>query len=60
MTQKNLRQARDEDDLESFIKEHEEDAPGDLDKVDDVIRRVAPKEEGRKPKPAPKGKKTES
>ncbi|MEO0818493.1 MAG: hypothetical protein AAFX86_14465, partial [Pseudomonadota bacterium] len=30
----NLRKALNDDDLESFIAEHEDDAPGDMDKVD--------------------------
>ena len=41
MPKKTLREALKNNDLESFIKEHEEDAPGDLDKVDEVIRRTA-------------------
>lgn len=36
---KTLRDALEEGDLESFIKEHESDPDGDLDKVDEVIRR---------------------
>lgn len=39
MKKKTLRDALKEDDLESFIKEHEDDNPGDLDKVEEVIRR---------------------
>ncbi len=34
-----LREARNARDLEAFIKEHEKDAPGDLDKIDEVTRR---------------------
>lgn len=37
--QKTLKDAIKEDDLESFIKEHEDDDPGDLDKVEEVIRK---------------------
>lgn len=36
---KTLREAREADDLELFIKEHEQDNPGDLDKLEEVIRR---------------------
>ena len=35
---KSLKDARNEGDLESFIKEHEKDAPGDLDKLEKTIR----------------------
>lgn len=35
---KTLREALEENDLESFIKEHEEDEPGDLDKVERALR----------------------
>ncbi len=45
MPKKTLKDAIKEDDLESFIKEHEEDEPGDLDKVDEVIRRTAQESE---------------
>jgi len=38
---KSLKTARNEGDLEGFIKEHEKDAPGDLDKVEGVIKRSA-------------------
>lgn len=38
--QKTLRDALTEGDLESFIKEHEDDPEGDLDKVEEVIRRT--------------------
>lgn len=34
-----LKQALRDNDLESFIKEHEDDDPGDLDKVEAVIKR---------------------
>ena len=34
-----LKQARKEKNLEKFIREHEKDAPGDLDKLDNAIRR---------------------
>lgn len=36
---KTLKQARDEGDLESFIKEHENDPEGDLDKLEKAIKR---------------------
>lgn len=35
---KSLKDARNEGDLESFIKEHEKDEPGDLDKLEKAIR----------------------
>ncbi len=35
---KSLKDARNEGDLESFIKEHEKDALGDLDKLEKTIR----------------------
>jgi hypothetical protein len=36
---KTLEHARKQGDLEPFIAEHEADAPGDLDKVDDFLKR---------------------
>ena len=39
---KSLKDARNEGDLESFIKEHEKDAPGDLDKLEKTIRQPSP------------------
>lgn len=36
-----LKKARKEGKLEKFIKEHEDDPKGDLDKLDAVIRRPA-------------------
>jgi len=38
---KNLKKAIEDGDLESFIKEHEADNPGDLDKVDKLIRQAS-------------------
>lgn len=38
---KSLKDARNEGDLESFIKEHEKDERGDLDKLEKVIRQPA-------------------
>lgn len=38
---KNLRAALEANDLESFIKEHENDPLGDIDKVEAVIQRSA-------------------
>lgn len=35
----NLKQARQNSDLESFVKEHEADPKGDIDKLDAVIKR---------------------
>ncbi len=35
----NLKQTRENGDLEPFIKEHETDPEGDLDKLDAVIKR---------------------
>lgn len=34
-----LREARKKGKLEKFIKEHEKDAPGDLDKLDAALKR---------------------
>ena len=48
---KTLRDARKKGDLESFIREHEADEPGDLDKVNEVIRRTA-QESGSEARPA--------
>lgn len=36
-----LREARKKGMLEQFIREHEKDTPGDLDKLDAVIKRPA-------------------
>ena len=38
---KSLKDARKDKDLEGFIKEHEKDAPGDLDKLQGAIKRPA-------------------
>ena len=46
---KNLRSAIQDNDLESFIKEHEADDHGDLDKVDEVIRRTIQESESEAP-----------
>ena len=35
----NLKSARKKNEIEDFIKEHEADPDGDLDKLDDVIKR---------------------
>jgi hypothetical protein len=35
-----LREARQKGTLDQFIREHEKDAPGDLDKLDDAIKRL--------------------
>ncbi len=47
----NLKKAREKDDLESFIKEHEADPVGDLDKLDKVIK-SSTQESGSKARPA--------
>ena len=39
MNAKNLRDARQKGKIDDFIKEHEADADGDLDKLDEVIKR---------------------
>lgn len=36
---KSLKDARKDGDIEGFIKEHEKDAPGDLDKLENAIKR---------------------
>jgi hypothetical protein len=38
MTKITLSKALKDNDLESFIKEHEQDSQGDLDKIDAIIR----------------------
>ena len=45
-----LKSARRKGNLEQFIREHEKDAPGDADKLDQAIRRPA----SQKSKEAPK------
>ena len=35
----NLKKARESGDMERFIREHEKDAPGNMDKLDATIRR---------------------
>jgi len=45
-----LKKARKSGDLETFIKEHENDAPGDVDRLDAALKRSA----SRKSKEAPK------
>lgn len=37
----NLKQAREKNELEQFIKEHENDPDGDQDKLDEAIRRLS-------------------
>jgi len=39
----NLKQARENGELEQFIKEHEKDAPGDGEGLSDAIDRLAVK-----------------
>lgn len=34
-----LREAREKGQLEKFIREHEKDTPGDLDKLDEALKR---------------------
>lgn len=46
-----LRDARKSESLEDFIKEHETDPDGDLDKLDDVIKRPT-QESGKATRPA--------
>lgn len=45
MANKSLKDARKEGDLEGFIKEHEKDKPGDLEKLEKAIRRPAQAQE---------------
>jgi hypothetical protein len=49
MPKKTLKRAIEEGDLESFIKEHEADDHGDLDKVGEVIRRTIQESESEAP-----------
>ena len=53
---KSLKDARNEGDLESFIKEHEKDEPGDLDKLEKAIRHSdrVPESVSKAPKTSPK------
>lgn len=53
---KSLKDARKEGDIESFIKEHEKDARGDLEKLEKVIRQPtqAPESASKAPKTSPK------
>lgn len=50
----NLKDARKKKKLEEFIKEHESDPEGDLDKLDEIIKSKVGKDG---PKPAPTGSK---
>ena len=43
MSRTNLKKAREKGKIEDFIKEHEADPKGDLDKLDEVIKREPPK-----------------
>lgn len=36
---KNLKEAREKGKLEDFIKEHEADPPGDLDRMNELMKR---------------------
>lgn len=38
---KSLKKAREKDELESFIKEHEKDAPADKDRLEKTIDRLS-------------------
>jgi len=51
---KTLSKALMSNDLESFIKEHETDASGDLDKVEAVIQRTIQESESSAPKTSSK------
>lgn len=51
-----LREARKKGDLEKFIKEHEGDPEGDLDKLDEALKRPA----SGKPKVTPAASKPEN
>ncbi len=53
MPKKSLKDAINEGDLETFIKEHEQDPDGDLDKVDEVIRRSAQESGSEAPQSSP-------
>jgi len=44
-----LKEAREKNKLDDFIKEHEKDAPGDADKLDKTLCEIA-KGEKKKPK----------
>ncbi len=51
----NLKQAREQDKLAEFIKEHEKDAPGDLDKLEATLRRPASQKSKEVPKASSPG-----
>lgn len=52
----NLKKARKSGDLESFIKEHENDAPGDADRLDAALKRPASRKSKEAPKASSAGK----
>lgn len=47
----NLKNARETGEIDDFIKEHEADPEGDLDKLDEVIKRPV-QESGKATRPA--------
>lgn len=50
-----LREARKKGKLEQFIREHEKDAPGDLDKLDAVIKRPSREKSSEVPEASSEG-----
>ena len=44
-----LREARKKGKMEQFVKEHEQDAPGDLDKLDAALKRPASEKSSKPP-----------
>jgi hypothetical protein len=50
-----LRKALKEGKLEEFIREHEKDAPGDLEKLDKAIKRPASDKSKATPKASSRG-----
>jgi ferritin-like metal-binding protein YciE len=46
----NLKKAREKGKLEDFIKEHEDDPKGDIDKLEEVIKRPS-RESGKATRP---------
>ena len=54
MMAKTLREARKQGKIESFIKDHENDDPGDLDKVEAIIQSATQESESSTPKTSSK------
>ncbi len=51
-----LKEARKTGDIEKFIREHEQDEPGDIDRLDAALKRPASQKSKEAPKASPRGK----